>query len=582
MSHTTPPGAVRVLALLLGLATVPACAPRHEIARRENGLPPFTHGVGSAERLVVTTRDGVGLATWVMKPDSGALWPALLIRSPYPELRSQLALECEIYTRYGYACVFQDARGRGESEGEWVPFEHERKDGIDTVRWLVGQHWTDGNVGLIGASYLAFAQWAVADSLPPDVRTIVPSMFGPNRHAALYERGMFRADVATSWTLRHVGPGLALLRSRRFWHAVRHRPALETDERFLGGRLPWYRAWLESPKPDDELWSKGLWATVRRTPKFTRVPVLLISGWYDHGLTGTFEAYARLKSRERSLLVVGPWLHGFQPAGDGLPSGVTYAARLQHRWLEHWLKGEPSGTPIRGVHAYVMGDDFQSHPDWPPSSESRRWHLAAADDGSCPGSLRREAPPTSSRIQFRYDPDDPVPTRGGEALLGWASGVDAPRPGRVEQAPPCTRPDVLSFVSEPLARDVVVMGSPSVHLDVASSAEDSAFTVKLVEVGAAGRARNVRDGISSLAYASRAGPTPYTPGEQVALDLTLSPVAIRLAAGSRLRLDVSSSNFPAYHAHPNHAGPWAEQREALVATQTLELGHAWLELPVLP
>jgi putative CocE/NonD family hydrolase len=562
------------LALLLALTTGSACAPQHETARRANGLPPFTHEAPSAEQRVVTTRDGVGLATWVMKPAGSGIWPVLLARSPYPEQRDRLALECEIYTRYGYACVYQDARGRGESEGEWLPFENERKDGIDTLRWLVDQPWTDGNVGLIGSGYLGFAQWAVADSLPPDVKTIVPSMFGPDGYTTHYERGMFKAGLAAGWAMRERNLGASLLSSKTFWRTVRHRPPIEADAHFLGGELPLYRTWLTHPEPDAKVWSKGTWSVVRRTPKYTRVPVLLVSGWYDPGLAATFAAYAKLKSRANSLLVVGPWRSDFQSAGDGLPSGLVFAAQLQHRWLEHKLKGEPSGTPVRGVHAFVMGHGFETYPEWPPETETWRWYLAPASNGSCPGGLVRGEPKTRSHIEYLYDPVSPVPTRGGSTLPTSS--------GRIDQDPPCTRADVLSFLSEPLEAELVVAGSPSVRLEVTSTAMDSAFTAKLIEIDPDGRERNIRDGIHALGWSEAAGPVPYTPGQRVALDLTLSPTAIRLARGTRLRLDVSSSNFPAYHAHSNRAGPWAEQRDTLVATQTLELGRAWLELPVLP
>jgi hypothetical protein len=569
------------LAALLALAAAGAFVLRHEIARRALGLPPFTHGLAGRDQLFVTMRDGVQLATWVTRPEGEGPWPALLTRSPYPDLRRLFDFQCDLYARYGYACVLQDARGRGASEGEWIPFEHERDDGIDTLRWLVAEHWTDGNVGLIGASYLAFAQWVLADALPYDVRTIVPAVFSTNRHATMYERGMFRTDVYTSWTVGNSGLESALSPAERFWGAARHRPALEADERLLGGRLPWYRDWLSSPAPDAELWSQGLWAKLASMPERTRVPVLMIAGWYDHNLAGMFDAYARLPSRWKSLLVVGPWLHSFQSAGPGLPPGLASTAQLQLRWLEHHLKGEPIGEPGSGVFAFVMGEGFRSFPSWPPPSEPLRLHLAAPGPGSCAGGLLNEAPSARATLEYRYDPDDPVPTMGGEALLGWAAGVDAPDPGRREQEAPCARPDVLSFLSEPLARDLVVVGSPTVHLEVASSAEDSAFSVKLIEVNERGRAWNVRDSIASLAYAKGAAPQPYAPGSVVPLDFTLWPVALRFAAGVRLRLDVSSSNFPAYHAHANRAGPWAEQREAVVATQTLELGDAWLELPVL-
>ena len=566
---------------LLALVAAAAWGFRHELGRRALGLPPFTHALGAREQVFVATRDGVRLATHVTRPLGEGPWPALLMRSPYPSLRRLFGFQCELYARYGYACVLQETRGRGGSEGEWLPFVHEREDGIDTLRWLVAEPWTDGNVGLIGASYLGFTQWVLADALPPDVRTIVPSVFSTNRQATMYERGMFRSDVYTSWAVGNSGLDAKRSSPEQFWGAVRHRPALEADERFLGGKLPWYREWLSSPEPAAKLWSEGLWPMLRSMPERTAVPVLMIGGWYDHNLAGMFEAHTRLRSRGKSLLVVGPWLHSFQSAGHGLPSGFAYTSQLQLRWLDHHLKGEPPGEPMEGMLAFVMGEGFRSFPSWPPPSEALRWHLDAPGSGACAGALLDATPSAPATLAYRYDPDHPVPTQGGEALLGWAAGVDAPTPGRVEQDPPCARPDVLSFLSEPLARDLVVIGTPTVHLDVASSADDSAFSVKLIEVAGDGRAWNVRDGIASLAYADGAGPGAYAPGSVVPLDFSLWPVAIRLVAGTRLRLDVSSSNFPAYHAHPNRAGPWAEQREALVATQTLKLGEAWLELPVL-
>ena len=564
---------------LLGLAASGAWVFRHEGVRLALGLPPFTDALGSREEFFLAMRDGVRLATHVMRPAGEGPWPALLMRSPYPNLRRLFEFQCELYARYGYACVLQESRGRGDSEGEWIPFVHERDDGIDTLRWLVAEHWTDGNGGLIGASDLGFTQWVMADALPRDVKTIVPAVFSTNRYATMYEHGMFRSDLYTSWTVGNSGLTAALSPREQFWGAVRHRPALEADERFLGAKLPWYREWLSHPEPDAKLWSEGMWAELRRVPERTNVPVLMIGGWYDHNLAGMFEAWERLHSRDRSLFVIGPWLHTFQSAGRDLPAGLRTTAQLQLRWLDHHLKGEPPGENAEGVFAYVMGEGFRSLPSWPPPGVRLRWYLGAPSGGDCIGSLAHDAPAARATLAYRYDPDDPVPTRGGEALLGWAAGVDAPTPGRVQQGPPCARPDVLSFVSEPLSRDLVVIGRPIVHLEVASSAADSAFTVKLSEVDGGGRAWNLRDGIASLAYADGTGPSPYTPGRVVPLDFTLWPIAIHLAAGSRLRVDVSSSNFPAYHAHSNRSGPWAEQLDAVVATQTVALGDAWLELP---
>jgi len=575
-------GLVALLALLLGAAW----GLRHEIGRRAVGLPPFRHALGETAEISVPMRDGVALATTVILPAGPGPFPALLTRSPYPDLRRPLSLQCEVYARYGYACVLQDARGRGRSGGEWTPYVHEREDGLDTLAWLVAQPWVDGNVGLIGASYLAFTQWVLADALPPQVKTLVPAVWSPDYYATLYERGMFRNDVYTSWTLGNSGLSSPLPAREQFQGAVRYRPQIEADERFLGGRVPWYREWLAHPEPEAAVWSTGLWAQLRSMPERTAVPVLMLAGWYDHNLEGMFEAFDRLGSRDRSALVVGPWLHTTGAAAERFPSGYGPIARLALRWLDHHLRGASGAGLPTGVEAFVLNGGFRRFEPWPPAGEPMRLHLAPGEGGRCPGALSREPAGEPSALGYRYDPDAPVPSRGGDALFaGLLGGLGAPQPGSVLQEPPCSRPDVLSFLSEPLPGALTVAGRVAVHLRVASSAEDTAFAIKLSEVDGGGRAFNIRDSIASLAYAEPGGPQRHPPGSAVDLDYALWPIAWQLPAGARLRLDVTSSNTPAYHVHPNRFGPWAEQEGAQVAQQALHVGGprgAWIELPVLP
>jgi hypothetical protein len=579
--------AALAIAALLALLLAGAWGLRHEIGRRAVGLPPFRHALGGTQEISLPMRDGVALATTVVRPAGPGPFPTLLTRSPYPDLRRPLSLQCEVYARYGYACVLQDARGRGGSGGAWTPYVHEREDGLDTLAWLVAQPWVDGNVGLIGASYLAFTQWVVADALPPQVKTLVPAVWSPDYRATLYERGMFRNDVYTSWTIGNSGLSSPLPAREQFLRAVRHRPQIEVDERFLGGRLPWYREWLAHPEPEAALWSSGLWAQLRGMPERTAVPVLMLAGWYDHNLAGMFEAFDRLLSRDRSALVVGPWLHTTGAAAERFPSGYGPIARITLRWLDHHLKGASGAELPSGVEAFVLNEGFRRFETWPPPAEPLRLHLLAGAGSGCPGSLDREPAPEPATLSYRYDPDHPAPPRGGDALFaGLLGGLGAPEPGSVLQEPPCIRPDVLSFLSEPLQGELTVAGRVAVHLHVASSAEDTAFAVKLSEVEGAGggRAFNIRDSIASLAWAEPGAPRPHPPGSALDLDYALWPIAWQLPEGARLRLDVTSSNTPAYHVHPNRYGPWAEQREAQVARQTVHVGGpqgAWIELPVL-
>ena len=289
-------------------------------------------------------------------------------------------------------------------------------------------------------------------------------------------------------------------------------------------------------------------------------------------------------------MIIGPWHHLQRAdqrfAGDtGL--GGQWAEVLG--WLDHHLRGEPLRVPTGVVHAYGYGKGaWQTHAAFPPSTgPQRRFALVDLDRApTCEGGGLDSAvpaePATDGPVSFRYDPSDPVPANGGSAMLAFAFRTfDAVRPGPRPINGVCKRPDVLTFQTAPLEAPVRLLGSPVVDLRVSSDAPDTAFTAKLIEVRTDGTAVHVRDGIRSLAYrVNKEGPPiPYTPGQPVELRLELTPIDWTFAAGSRLRLDVSSSNFPVYHAHPNRYGTWSTETGADVATNSVHPGSS-LSLPV--
>ncbi|MCH2169465.1 CocE/NonD family hydrolase [Myxococcota bacterium] len=575
------------LALLVGAAFLA----RHELLRLYEDLPPFSHRSGDSQLEHVAMRDGVGLATQLFLPEGTGPWPTVLIRSPYDRLEIATLSWCERLVRYGYACVHQTVRGRGESGGDWEPLRNEEKDGRDTLDWLVAQPFQDGNLALLGPSYLAAVQWAVANDLPPEVKTFIPSVFTTNLYESVYQAGIFRHEAFTAWPTmmprRGDPPDEA---GNRYQQAIRHRPHIEIDEVHLGGRLPWYREWVSSPGRGMALWQEDENQRLLATPEAVEVPVLFIGGWYDVFFGPQMTDWQRLASRPISRFVVGPWTHiGSSGPAMEFPDdeGGLMQWELTLDWLGHHLRGEPLGQPL-GVTTYVMGENrWVTRASWPPPSDDLRLYLhdPKAARNCTGGSLGPEPPTQPQQVHYRYDPQDPVPTRGGSGMLAFIlPGFDGAPAGNVWQEGLCERQDVLSFETEPLNEPLPLAGSAKVVLSVASDAADTAFNAKLVEVRADGRAVNIRDAITSLAYRNGSThPQPYTPGNTLRIEIPLWPIEWTVAAGSRLRLDISSSDFPKFHAHSNLEGPWALQDHDVVARQTLLTDPAapsYVDLPV--
>ncbi len=561
---------------------------RHEVFRRLLELPAYTHEIGEHRRFMVPMRDGVRLHTQVFEPaGTASSHPTVLIRNPY-NIANVFGFVCEVFVRYGYACVHQDVRGRMDSEGEWSPLVHERDDGIDTLAWLVAQPFQDGHIALYGMSYLAAVQWSVADSLPPQVKTMIPMVFATDQYPIHYAGGMYRLEIFAAWAALMPGDSMRLDHGDEYTNAVRHRPHAEVDERFFGRRLPWYRGWIGSPDRQDDLWSSPALAAFRAQPEKTERPVLMIGGWYDFFLRGQIDDFERLGARDKSRLVIGPWHHlqrSIEHQEGDIGLGGQWAQVLN--WLDHHLRGGPLEGPVGVVQTFAYGEGrWRTRPHFPPlAANTHRFYLADLPDAAqCKGG-RLSATATASTApstSFRYDPNDPVPGRGGATMLAFAFRTfRAVAPGPRDITGICDRPDVLSFATEPLVRPLRLVGSPQVRLRVASDAPDTAFTAKLIEVRPDGTAIHVRDGIRSLAYRQGRGegpPVAYTPWQTVDLDIELWPIEWTFKAGSRIRLDVSSSNFPVYHAHPNRSGLWSAQTGADIAVNTV-YGGSWLELP---
>lgn len=557
------------------------------------------------KNIPVPMRDGVTLATDVYRPAGAGPAPTIVARLPYSkDLISVLVLLIPDPMRLaqaGYAVVVQDCRGCFLSGGELDPFFAEGRDGADTLAWAAAQPWCSGALGMVGGSYLGAVQWLAGAEAPAMVHAMAPFITTDQFHGTwTYQGGAFQLGFLLFWSLGYFAlPTLhrrlaareaslsevaaalgALARiDELYWRT----PLADMPE--LGGAAPFYADWLAHPCDD------AYWRPVAAGADYGRLvaPTLNIGGWYDPFLAGTLASYQGMRDgggsddARRPALLVGPWSHGVWggvfPGRDFGPLAGADAADLagaQIRWFDYWLKGDENGLPDdRPVRIFVMGlDQWREEDDWPPpDADYRRLYLRGggranglAGDGLLSWGPPGDEPPD----HYSYDPRDPVPTCGGATLLPGA--VVAANAGPLDQRAVEARPDVLVYTSPPLEQPLEVTGPVSLVLYAASSARDTDFTGKLVDVFPDGRALILTDGILRARYRGGAtAPRPLEPGAVYELHLDLVATANVFLPGHRIRLEVASSNFPRFDRNTNTGGTIAEEGEAafVVAANTV-------------
>jgi uncharacterized protein len=551
------------------------------LAHSVGELPPPQTEAQDVRTEMVAMRDGVKLETHIYLPVGKGPWPTILVRDPYAFAKY---VSCDIVVRYGYACVHQDVRGRFGSQGDWYPLIHERNDGLDTLKWLVDQPWQNGNIGLWGSSYLGLSEWAVADRLPPQVKTFVAGISHGDFYEMIYHNGMFHNGIAGLWSSSLFAPFEKQLFKgpQKYWRDTISKtwPAVAADRKPFDKSWPSYHDYLVHPEKADPYWQSPVYQAIRYSYRKVGIPVMITERWYDFFLPGTLKMFEGLPTRDQSLMVIEPGDHA------AVTGGLKVTAKNGHRfadtlaWFDHFLKGAPLPERLRpGYTIYVNGADRWEHvASWPPQAGLVTYHLhdLHAAHGCDGGKLAAEPAGAEQPVSYTYDPRNPVPTRGGSDVV--VDGV-LPTASAEQNNDLCSRPDVLSFASAPFGEAALVSGGIKVHLVVSSDASDTAFAVKLSEKFADGRVLEIRDDISTLGL--RNGATArqaYKPRDQVELNFELPPIAWQIQPGSRLRLDITSSNFPAYTAHPNKGGLWSEVVTPAAARQTIHTGS--LDIPV--
>lgn len=568
--------------------------------------------------LQIPMRDGVRLATDVYRPDAGGTFPVILVRTPYKKEMNEL--RAKYFARRGYAYAVQDCRGRFASEGEWDPFFNEPQDGYDTIEWLAVQSWSNGKVGMIGASYLGWVQWWAAREHPPHLVTMIPNVAPPDPYYNIpYEYGAFFLLGAIWWadileqeaTADLSGRAIREIAEKKYARMLRHLPVVELDEIVLGKRNRYWREWIEHPD-NDEYWAR---ASFLDHLADIDIPVYHQSGWFDGDGIGAKLNYAAMMSHghDYQKLVLGPWGHTDSATRRGPrntdfgPNAIADLERSYVRWLDRWLKGIENGIDdeplvslfVMGTNRWLTGEVYPL-----PDTEFTRFYLASkghARTSMGDGRLTVTGPDGSGSEfdEYTYDPADPTPDPGFYVApedLADDGNDDARKEISVEREYrnhmeyyariDRERPDILVYETQSLTEPMTIAGPVSAVIYACSSAEDTDWFVRLSQVKGNGDIFPLVHGVIRARYRSSAAkPEMIIPGETYEYHLDMWQTGITIPEGSRLRLEVASASFPLFSRNLNTGGHNETETDFAVAEQKVYHSSRYpshVLLPVIP
>jgi uncharacterized protein len=515
-------------------------------------------------------RDGVTLYGDVYLPKLPGRYPAIIVRTPYGVQRDGAHASLIRFAQMGYAAVMQDVRGRYESEGKWEPFRHEGRDGYDTIAWAAAQPWCNGKVAMQGGSYLGHVQWAAASQKPAALVTMFPGVASTNLYANwITQGGAFRLSFNYGWGVVRMPKRIMQPQyfhteafspeELRYANILPHLPLETGDLKSAGNVVQHYRDWLKHESYD------AYWKEISDEESFeaVKVPVHTIGGWFDIFLAGTINGYtgmrargASAQARAESKMIIGPWGHGpSMKIGDiefGAPGYVDQTER-ELRWFDHYMKGMDNGIDKeKPVRIYYMGANvWKDHDDWPiPGARVTPLHLSSSGKANSlagDGALSFAQPSGAASDSYRYDPMQPVPTLGGNNCCGTPTIA-----GPQDQRPLEHRADVLVYSSEPLEKPLAIAGPVKMRLFASTDGPDTDWMVKLVDVSPNGYAMNVAEGMLRARF--REGldrPKLLEPGKVYEFTVDMVGTANVFQSGHRIRVDVTSSNFPQFDRNPN-------------------------------
>ena len=527
----------------------------------------------------VAMRDGVDLSADLYLPRGAGKFPTVLMRTPYSNNMDMVIKKGRTLANRGYACVIQDIRGRWDSDGQYYPFQNDGEDGYDTQEWVGRQEWSDGKIGMAGGSYLGLVQWLSAPHRSQYLTCMAPRVICSDFHGGLiHPGGAFQLNVAMTWGMRTNGRTGQSIDYHDWTNAFRALPLIEMDG--LAGRdLSFWKDWIEHPSYDD------YWKAMDVQDKWGEIaaPALNMGGWFDLYSADAFTNFNGLRQNgrtpesRRSKLIVGPWPHALSQSsktGDvdfGAGSMVDLDA-LELRWFDYWLKGIDNGVvdepPLR---LFIMGTGrWRDEHEWPLArTDWQKWYLhsgGGANSVRGDGVLSRDRPQAEPDDTYVYDPLYPVQTTGGNNccspdIVPW---------GPYDQRPVEMRHDVLCYTTEPLEADMEVTGPIKLVLYAATDGPDTDWTAKLVDVSPTGYAMNLCDGIVRARYReSRTDPTLLTANKVYEYEIDAGVTGNVFRRGHRVRIEVSSSNFPRFDRNLNTGHELGKDAVMRAARQTV-------------
>jgi putative CocE/NonD family hydrolase len=552
----------------------------------------------------VPMSDGVTLFADIYLPVAEGKYPTIVVRTPYGVQRDGMHETMIKFAQHGYAVVLQDVRGRYESEGIWDPFRDEAKDGAETIEWAAAQPFSNGKVGTQGGSYLGHNQWAAASQKPPHLVAIFPGVASTNIYANwLSMGGAFRLSFNYGWGVVRM-PNRIML--PQYWHSadfttenlkydniLRHLPLMSGDLVSGGSEVKHYRDWLTHERYDD------YWKSISDEERFDQitVPSHTYGGWFDIFVQGTINGYVGMRNhggtaeaRKGARMIVGPWGHGASKAFGGIEFGEHAFIDLRERELQFYdyhLKGIDNGIgQEKPVKIFYMGaNKWQYEDDWPiPGTKFTNLYIGSqgkANSVSGNGYLSFDKIIPANQDTYRYDPMMPVPTTGGNNCCGTPTAA-GPRDQRSIE----TREDILVYTSDFLQEPVTIAGQVTMKLFAATDGPDTDWMIKLIDVAPDGYSMPISEGILRAKFREGLDKIRLlTPNEVYEYEIAMTPTANVFLPGHRIRVDITSSNFPQFSKNPNTGAALGQETETRVAQQTIHHGGIQLShiiLPVVP
>ncbi len=543
----------------------------------------------------VPMRDGVVLRANVFRPDHGGPYPVLVLQTPYGKPAGGM----DRRVKAGYIVVTLDARGRYASAGKWESFlrfkTHDAEDGFDAVQWAAKLPGSSGKVGTFGASYNAFLQWRLAALRPPALKAMAAYSI-PARYTDLEGPGTIRPGRRLHWWVTSMSPDMRRRAARpgvnspaeikKLWNAgeskkwLQFLPWLELPADACEDETEFVRAWLKNPHSDP--WK--LHEDVRNI----EVPNLNLIGWCDHCngdmlLDRTIRTEgATPAARAGSRTLIGPWAHSRRRKYGNIDFGAAAqvdSTALEIQWFDHWLKGKPTGVEkTSSYRIFVMGENkWRDEATWPlPSAQERTFYLdsqGAANTPAGDGVLVEQPPKRSASDHYEFDPRNPVPSLHGAPLYVIPT----------DQRPLADRRDILVYQSPPLSERIEITGNPRVRLYASSSTPDTDFFARLVDVAPDGMARDISLGMVRARYRNGLEkPSLIEPGEVVCYTIEMAPTSNAFLPGHRIRLDITSSDFPNYDRNHNTAAAQNADAELKTALQAVYHGAEYATQIILP